>query len=159
MDIPTVTSKKGIINSVRKYKESKGNWNDCWTIAVSLATDQDYDLVREQIIKAGGLSHTGDGTMYNGYDRSFCDTLDGVYTKEILFTNKYTKDLTVEKQVSMLDPNRKYIIWCWRYIDESKSKDKYSHLLYSTNNEIWDDKKTRLGWFVSRVYEVLKVEQ
>ena len=159
MDIPTVTGKKGIINSVRKYKESKGNKNDCWTIALSLATNVDYNDVRKTVESMDGLYWRNDGTINSGYDRRFCDGIEDIYTKEIIFTPKYVEDITVEKQVKMLAPNKKYIIWCWRYVDKSKNNNRYYHLMYSTNNEVWDDKKTRLGWLVSQVYEVLKVEQ
>ena len=141
MDIPTVTSKKGIINSVRKYKESKGNKNDCWTIALSLATGFSYKTIRDNAISYNYIND--DGTINSGNDTTLIKAL-GFKTKRLI-PSPYG-EITVKDFVKSCPSNKKLIIWC--------DNNNYSHLIYSTNNEIWDDKKTRLGWTVSHVYEV-----
>ena len=144
MDIPTVTSKKGIINSVRKYKESKGNKNDCWTIALSLVSGLDYEIIRNN---ASFFKYINDdGTIDSGNDRTLLNRLG--FSTERLTPSKSFGSITVGEFVKNCSPDRKLIIWC--------DNNNYSHLIYSTNNEIWDDKKTRLDWTVSHVYEVLR---
>lgn len=145
IDIPTVTSKRGIINSVRKYKEGKDNKNDCWTIALSLATGYDYNIIRETGIINGLIND--DGTIDSGNDRILLERL-GFKVK------MYSVDLleapTIERVVPLLKPFRELVIWC--------GNGEYSHLMFSTNNEVWDDKKTRLGWVISHIYEVRRIK-
>jgi|LGOV01.1.fsa_nt_gb hypothetical protein len=147
MDIPTATSKKGIINSVRKYKESKGNKNDCWTIALSLVTGLDYKVIRDSANSFNYINN--DGTINSGNDIILLNSFG--FSTERLLPSKESGRITIEGFIKSCSPNRKLVIWC--------ENNNYSHLIYSTNNEIWDDKKNRLDWVVSHAYEVLRTKQ
>ena len=147
-DIPTVSSTKGIINSVRLYKQSKGNKNDCWSIALSLATEVDYETIRILADSMGAVAD--DGCIYLGYDRRIVDLWR--YTRRV----EIEDNDTIVNFVSNSDKDKHYIIWC-RNNDKDERKP-YNHLIYAHNNQIWDDKKTRLDWEVISAYEVKRDE-
>ena len=65
----------------------------------------------------------------------------------------FDERITVKELVKTLDKDKKVILWC-TYWDEENGVE-IRHLIYTTNNEIWDDKRNRVNWLVNTAYEVI----
>jgi hypothetical protein len=147
--IPYATSKKGIVNSLRTWKTLNGHTNDCWAVSISLATGVDYNYIREYAKSIRAL--TPEDRIYMHYDRILINRL-GFATRQF-YNVTFDEETTVRELVKSLDKDKKVILWC-TYWDKEIGVE-IRHLIYSTNNEIWDDKRNRVGWKVNIAMEII----